>query len=158
MNLPPDGWTRISSSLYYRDPKAAIAWLCDAFGFEVRLVVETGEGGIAHSELVFGDAVIMVGQAGGDRPYQQSPRDTGGNTQGLMVYVDDVEAHCQHARAHGARISDELRVSDYGDEYWSDRSYGATDCEGHRWWFTQRVKTGHPAWSKVRDKLDRHDG
>jgi uncharacterized glyoxalase superfamily protein PhnB len=157
MNALPDGWPRISSALYYQDPKAAIAWLCGAFGFEVRLVVETGGGGVAHSELVFGDGVIMVGTAGA-RPHAQSPRATGGNTQSLMVYVDDVEAHCQRARAYGARIVTEPKMSDYGDEYWSDRAYGAFDCEGHEWWFTQRVKTGNPAWSQVRNKRDSHEG
>ena len=59
---PPD-WPRISSSLYYDDAAAAIDWLCDAFGFEVRLKVE-GEGGrIEHSELVYGDGVVMVAGA-----------------------------------------------------------------------------------------------
>jgi uncharacterized glyoxalase superfamily protein PhnB len=153
MHALPDGWPRISSTLYYQDPKTAIDWLCRAFGFEVRLVVETGEGKIAHSELVCGDGVIMVGTAG-VRGHEQSPRSAGGNTQSLMMYVDDVDAHCQRARAHGARIATEPQISDYGDEYWTDRSYGAFDCEGHEWWFTQRVKTGNPAWSRVRNQRD----
>src|SRR5689334_1929932 len=33
MKPTPPGWPRISSSLYYEDPKAAIEWLCKAFGF-----------------------------------------------------------------------------------------------------------------------------
>lgn len=63
-----------------------------------------------------------------------------GNTQSLMLYVDDVDSHCEQARAHGAKIIDEPKVHDYGEDYWSDRCYGATDPEGHMWWFTQRLR------------------
>jgi uncharacterized glyoxalase superfamily protein PhnB len=63
------------------------------------------------------------------------------NTQCLMFYVDDAEAHCALARAHGARIVEEPAVHDYGDDYWSDRSYGAIDPEGHLWWITQRLRS-----------------
>jgi uncharacterized glyoxalase superfamily protein PhnB len=158
MRPTPDGWPRISSALVYDDPKAAIDWLCRAFGFELRLLVETGDGKVAHSELAYGEGVVMVASAGA-RPHLRSPRQAGGNTQSLMIYVDDVEAHCARAVAHGAKLSQELAVSDYGDEYWSDRSYGAVDPEGHHFWFSQRLTTGDPNWSRVRNKVDKsHHG
>lgn len=154
MKPTPDGWPRIGASIFYDDPKRAIDWLCETFGFEVRLIVETGAGNIAHSELVYGDGLVMVGAT--DETHWKSPRSVGGGTQSLMVFVDDVEAHCAHTKAQGADIFRELAVSDYGDDYWSDRTYGAVDCEGHRWWFVQRLATGNPQWSKVRNKRDRH--
>jgi hypothetical protein len=73
-----------------------------------------------------------------------------------MVIVDDVEAHCAQSKSFGVELFQELKVSDYGPEYWKDRSYGAVDCEGHRWWFTQRLVTGDPEWSKARNKHERH--
>ena len=142
---PPKGWPRISSVVCYQDPHAAIDWLCRVFGFEVRLKVE-GEGGrIEHSELVFGGGLIMVGEEGsGDaRRFETdvlSPLSAGCNTQNLMVYVDDVDTHCETARAAGARIVSEPELHDYGDDYWADRSYGCLDPEGHSWWFTQRIR------------------
>ncbi len=154
MKPVPEGWPRISSALIYDDARAAIDWLCKVFGFELRVLVETGDGVVAHSELVIGEGVIMIAQAGA-RPYYKSPRELGGCTQSLMVYVDDVDAHCAKARAAGALIDSEPRVSDYGVDYWSDRSYGVVDCGGHHWWFTQRLQTGNPSWSKVRNKVDR---
>ena len=154
MRATPDGWPRISASLFYDDPKRAIDWLCNAFGFELRLLVETGDGGVAHSELVFGEGVVMV-SAASKHADARSPMH-GGGTQGLMVYVDDIAAHCERARKNGARVFQELSVSDYGEEFWSDRHYGAFDCEGHRWWFSERIATGNPTWSKVRNRRERH--
>ena len=147
MKAPPAGWPRISAAVFYDDPAAAIDWLCRAFGFEIRLKVEGEDGRIEHSELVFGEGLIMVGGAGGDRPGQErmvSPRSMhGGNTQNLCVVVDDVDVHCARARAAGALIFREPETTDYGDEYWTDRTYGATDPEGHQWFFMQRIRDAH---------------
>ena len=146
MNATPKGWPRLTPALFYDNAATAIDWLCRAFGFEVRLKVEGDNGRIEHSELVYGEGVIMVGQAGANprRPgltFPTSPKSVGGaNTQTLMLYVDDVEAHCSHARAAGATIFMEPEVHDYGPDHWSDRSYGAVDHEGHHWWFTQRLR------------------
>jgi uncharacterized glyoxalase superfamily protein PhnB len=146
MKQVPEGWPRISSALFYEDAAAAIDWLCRVFGFEVRLRVE-GEGGrIEHSELVYGDGLVMVGEASGKAGRTvpvpaASPRAQGGaNTQTLCVYVDDVDAHCERARATGAEIAQEPETHDYGQDYWADRSYRAVDLEGHHWWFMQRVR------------------
>ena len=139
---PPD-WPRISASLYYDDPAQAIDWLCRAFGFEVRLKVEGDGGEIVHSELVYGDGLIMVSEPKTEKfPQTRSPSQVGGgNTINLMVYVDDVEAHCTRAREAGAVVVSELKTSDYGEEYWSDRSYEVRDLGGHHWWFCQRLRS-----------------
>jgi uncharacterized glyoxalase superfamily protein PhnB len=141
MKTTPPGWPRITPALYYQHAAQAIDWLGNAFGFEVRLKVEGDGGRIEHSELTFGDGLIMVGEVQ-KTPGRRSPRALdGGNTQGLMVYVDDVEAHCQRARAAGARIVAEPSTHDYGEDYWSDRGYECEDLEGHRWWFFQRLRS-----------------
>ena len=143
MTSPPEGWPRISTSLFYDDAAAAIDWLVRAFGFEVQERVEDEQGRIVHSQLVLDGGLIMVGQTGlqPDREYQQSPRTVGGvNTQSLAVYVDDADAHCERARAAGAVITMEPATQDYGEGYWVDRSYGALDLEGHHWWFLQRLR------------------
>jgi uncharacterized glyoxalase superfamily protein PhnB len=143
MRPTPAGWPRISTSLYYDDPVEAIDWLCRAFGFEIRLKVEDEGGRIEHSELTFGEGLIMV--AGADKsskfPQIRSPGQVGGaNTQNLMVYVDDVEAHCKRAREAGARIVVEPKTTDYGEDYWTDRGYECEDIGGHHWWFYQRLR------------------
>jgi uncharacterized glyoxalase superfamily protein PhnB len=144
MKATPPGWPRISTAIYYDNAGEAIDWLCRAFGFRVQIKVE-GEGGlIEHSELVYGGGLIMVGdsRSKGERfPYRRSPGEVGGaNTQSMMVYVDDVEGHCQRAREAGAQIVSEPKTSDYGAEYWADRTYECVDLGGHHWWFSERVR------------------
>ena len=127
----------MSSAIYYDDAAGMIDWLCRAFGFDVRLKVESDGGRIEHSELVYGEALIMVAQSGENPrhpklPRGASPRSIGGaNTQCLMLYVDSVEEHCATARAAGATVVEEPSLHDYGADYWADRSYGALDPEGH---------------------------
>jgi uncharacterized glyoxalase superfamily protein PhnB len=137
MKPPPRDWPRLSVSLHYDDARAAITWLTRAFGFEVRIIVD-GEGGrVAHSELTFGEAVVMVSQSTERSP---SPKKAGGSTASMFIYVDDADAHCARARAAGATITRELVTNDYGADYWSDRGYGCTDIEGHSWSFAHRVR------------------
>lgn len=143
MNQSPKGWPRLSASVFCKDAHKEIDWLCTAFGFEVRLNVE-GEGGLVqHSELVFGDAVVMVADERRQKhPGQNvSPLSIGGaNTQSIMLYVDDADAHCERARAAGGVITVEPMVSDHGADYWADKSYQCRDPEGHHWWICERVR------------------
>ena len=148
MKPAPDNFPRLTSGITYQDAAKAIDWLCEAFGFELRLKVEGEPGQILHSELTYGDGVIMVSPEKHDAPNHpwqrsmRSPKSLGGMyTQSIMMYVDDVDAHCARARAKGAVIVQEPSVHDYGDEYWSDRSYGAVDPEGHVWWISERLRS-----------------
>ncbi len=150
MKPTPSDWPRMSSAVVYQDAAAAIQWLCDAFGFEVRLKVEGDKGQIEHSELTYGEGLIMVAQETPEspRPWKRTMRSPkslqGASTQSIMFFVDDADAHCAHARAHGAQIIEEPATHDYGQDYWSDRSYGAADPEGHLWWVTQRLRNPSP--------------
>ncbi len=155
MKIEKPYWPRISPGVYYDEPGAAIDWLCRAFGFTVRLRIDGGNGEVVHSELLLGDGegdgLIMVGGAKnsavqGDRPdrdiRRRSPQSNDGyNTQSLMVYIEDAAAHCERARAAGAKILQEPKLSDYGEEHWADLCYEAQDLEGHRWWFAERVRS-----------------
>lgn len=144
MKPTPKGWPRISTALFYVEPSKAIDFLCDAFGFELVVKIEGDNGRIEHSELKFGEGLVMVGHAGKES-HRSSPKLVGGaNTQSMMIFVDDVEAHCKRARERGAVIAKEPETHDYGEEWFTDRSYEAIDPEGHHFWFTQRLRDGGP--------------
>jgi uncharacterized glyoxalase superfamily protein PhnB len=139
----------ISSALCYRDPKAALLWLEEAFGFEPFMVILDAEDNLAHSEMRFGDGVIMVGNEWSDD--HKSPASLGGkNTQSVHVQLTaehggDIDAHCERARKAGARILQEPETQFYGD-----RAYRAVDPEGHIWTFGQTVQVLTPEqWDKA---------
>lgn len=139
---PPKGWPRISVALFYDDAAGALEWLQKAFGFSERVVIKGPDGSIAHSELEFDGGVVMVAGVSKKMGWD-SPRNLEGkNTQGISMYVDDVDAHCERARAAGAEIVEEPTTRDYGD-----RGYQARDCEGHLWWFGQRLDD--EAWDRA---------
>jgi len=125
----------LMSALCYQDPKAAVAWLERAFGFELFMLIEDGEGALVHSEMRFGDAVVMVGSEWSAD--HKSPRSIGGkNTQTVHIHIDaDVDAHCERAKAAGAEILMEPESQFYGD-----RTYRCRDPEGHIWTVGQTVK------------------
>ena len=125
----------LSSALCYRDPKAALKFLEAAFGFEVVMLIEDGEGALVHSEMAFGDALIMIGNEWTDD--HKSPASIGGkNTQTVHIHVDtDIDAHCARARAAGFEILAEPETQFYGD-----RTYRCRDPEGHIWTVGQTVQ------------------
>ena len=103
------------------------------------MVILDAEDNLVHSEMRFGDGLIMVGYEWSDD--HKSPASLGGkNTQALCVFVDDVDAHAAHTRRAGASIVEGPTTTDYGEEYWADRTYRVQDPEGHQWFFMQRVR------------------
>lgn len=122
----------------YRDPKAALAWLERAFGFEVSMAIDgpPEEPAMGHYEMSSaGAGRIVVGGEWSDRT--RSPANAGGaNTQSVLVRVPEgIDAHCERARAAGAVIAEEPV-----DEFYGDRKYRALDPEGHCWTFAMRVR------------------
>ena len=123
--------------LRYADAPAAIRFLCDAFGFEVRASYEdeTDPRIVHHAELVHGEGVVMLGSAADGRSESlyswMTPRDLGGVTGCIYMVVEDVDAHCLHARNEGAVV-----VAEPHDNVgYPGRGYEALDPEGNVWSF-----------------------
>lgn len=135
---------RITPFIGYEDASAAIDWLQRAFGFvEDRSARYEEEGTITHAELDLGGATIYVSTP---RDYANPARmretselarrayDNPWVIDGHFVEVDDVDTHCERARAAGATILREPEEPGIGH-----RVYSAEDIEGHRWMFGQRL-------------------
>jgi PhnB protein len=133
---PPEGFPRITPYLLYEDLDAAVDWLIGAFGFNEQVRMTGPDGKAVHAELKLGDGVVMMGHPGSD---YQNPKHRGGVTQLVYVYVDDVDKHCEAAKAGGARI-----LNEPADQFYGDRTYGAEDPEGHQWSFAQHVRDVAP--------------
>jgi len=125
----------LTSALSYRDPKAALEFLERAFGFELFMRIDDPEGNLVHSEMRFGDSVVMVGSEWSEET--RSPASIGGKTtQTIHIHVDgDVDAHCARARAAGFEI-----IMEPADQFYGDRTYRCRDPEGHIWTVGQTVK------------------
>jgi uncharacterized glyoxalase superfamily protein PhnB len=115
----------------YRDAPAAIAWLCDTFGFEAQLVVRNEDGSIAHAQLAFGNGMIMLGSAF-DTEYGRllkQPSETGGFvTQSAYLVVNNADLVYGRVLEGGGKILLDIKDEDYGG-----RGFTCSDPEGHVW-------------------------
>ena len=105
--------------LYYPDPGAAAEWLCAAFGFTVRLRI-----GNHRIQMKAGDGCFIIAEG-------TLPADHAHLT---MIRILDANSHHEHARQHGAMITNPPTDHMYGE-----RQYNALDFAGHRWTFTQSI-------------------
>ena len=125
--------------LSYPDVDRAVAWLCDAFGFSVRLRI-----GSHRVQLNVGDGAVVARDM---RPGEST--EVLGLGHSVMIRVEDADAHCRRAKDHGARITQEPATHPFGE-----RQYTAEDLAGHSWTFTQSVVDVHPEdWGGTAEEL-----
>jgi uncharacterized glyoxalase superfamily protein PhnB len=129
----------------YADAAATMDWLERAFGFRQGTRITDKEGVVTHGELEIAGAKVFV--ATPTKDYQGPKRHAESCAaarrwlavpwvvDGVLVYVDDVNAHFRAAKSAGATILSEIETGGAG------RQYRAADPEGHRWMFAQRAKT-----------------
>jgi uncharacterized glyoxalase superfamily protein PhnB len=117
--------------LYYEDVPRAIEWLCGAFGFTEHLRTPPEEDGSIHlAQLNAGEGSVMLRTL---EPGEAA------RTQDILVRIEDADAHCQRARAYGARIVGEPHSCEFGE-----RQYSAEDLGGHHWTFSQTIADVDP--------------
>lgn len=138
----------LTSALVYRAPLAALKWLETAFGFETVLLIEDGEGNLAHAQMRYGDSQVMIGSEWTDA--HRSPASNGGlMSQTVHIHLPadgpSLDEHCARARSAGAVI-----VAEPQDQFYGDRTYRCKDPEGHVWTIGQTVEVLTPqAWDKA---------
>jgi uncharacterized glyoxalase superfamily protein PhnB len=113
--------------LAYADVGQAVDWLCETFGFTVRLRI-----GNHRAQLNVGDCAIVVmdrrGNGGTDRAHA------------VMVRVEDVKQHHAHVSQQiGARVLGPPVDYPYGE-----RQYSVQDPGGHVWTFSQSIADVDP--------------
>lgn len=117
----------------YKDVEEAIAWLTRVFGFRENYRYGEPAGG---SQMLFGGAVMMIQRA---RSGRFIPKEVGGVTQSLTLFVDDVRAHYERSKNAGAKITEELNETGYGEP-----QYAVEDLAGHHWLFSQHARDVSP--------------
>ncbi len=141
---------RIFPMVAYEDAAAAIEWLTQAFGFREREAQRytSDDGTVMHAELERDGAIVMLATPTSDyegprhhREHCEAARRWQDNPwviDGLLVEVDDVDAHHAQAVAAGATVIRPLEDTEEAGM----RLYTAEDPEGHRWMFGQRRTPG----------------
>ncbi len=71
--------------------------------------------------------------------HERRPPRPGEVTHSVIVRVEDVNAHFEHARARGAQI-----VEEPVDHVFGERQYTAEDPAGHQWTFSQTLEDVAP--------------
>ncbi len=123
--------TKLFSTLRYRDPKAAIDWLEQAFNFQPHFVAEEA-GQVVHAQLKLGDDMIMLGPDHADDKYgMHSPLALNGTNQCVYVAIDgNLDEAAYRAQRAGATIVTAPYDTPYGS-----REFTCKDLEGHVWSF-----------------------
>ena len=130
--------------LAYENGPEAMDWLARVFGFRERARMLGEDGRLSHGEMETDGGMIMLATPS---PHYHGPRKHSQESEaarkwlevpyivdGVLVYVDDVEAHYRRARENGATILSPLEAGQEG------KRYRAEDLEGHRWMFMQRQR------------------
>jgi len=113
-------------ALIYRNVKAALAWLENAFGLESRIFDQDDADGIDHAALLHGDGMVLV--------ESERPEDLHGSHTGhgwVYIAIGDLDAHYQRAKAADVEVVNEPHDAAGGTQ----RGYSARDLEGNLWSF-----------------------
>ncbi len=115
--------------LRYRDPAAAVVWLCEAFAFKKHFLAEES-GALVHAQLSLGEALLFLGPDHDDDKYGiHSPLSLNGTNQCVYIATEeDIDDHCLRAQSVGAVVITMPHDTPYGG-----REYSCLDPERHVW-------------------------
>ena len=145
-NPVPEGYHTVIPYLAIDGAAEAIDFYARAFSARERYRMPGPEGSIAHAELEIGDSVLMLSD-----PFPQSqvkpPRQLGGTSAGIFLYVEDVDALFQQAVDAGATVTMPLE-----NTFWGDRFGTVSDPYGHHWSLASHVEDVPPEEMEDRAK------
>jgi PhnB protein len=134
----PEGYNTVTPYIAVDDAAKAIEFYKRAFGAKERVKMEGPPGKISHAELEIGDSVIMLSD-----PFPQSPlktpKEIGGTTASMLLYVEDVDEAVQQAVDAGAKITMEIE-----NQFWGDRFGRVEDPFGQNWQIATHVEDVAP--------------
>ena len=142
----PEGYHTLTPYLAVDDAAQAIEYYKKAFGAKERMRMDAPEGKIGHAELEIGDSVVMLSD-----PFPQAstrpPKELGGTSASVFMYVEDVDAVVKQAVDAGATVTMEV-----ADQFWGDRFGTVADPYGHLWSIATHVEDVPPEQMAERAK------
>jgi PhnB protein len=142
----PEGYHTVTPYLAVDDAGEAIEFYKKAFGAKERVRMDAPGDTIGHAELEIGDALVMLSD-----PFPQSstrsPKELGGTSVSIFMYVEDVDAFVKKAVDAGANV-----VMEIADQFWGDRFGTISDPFGHIWSVATHVEDVPPDEMEKRAK------
>jgi PhnB protein len=142
----PEGYNTLTPYLAVDDAAQAMEYYRKAFGAKERMRMDAPDGKIAHAELEIGDSLVMLSD-----PFPQAttrpPKELGGTSASVFMYVEDVDATVKQAVDAGATITMEV-----ADQFWGDRFGSIQDPFGHSWSIATHVEDVPPEQMAERAK------
>ena len=134
----PEGYNTLTPYLSVDDAAQAIEYYKRAFGAKERMRMDAPDGKIGHAELEIGDSMVMLSD-----PFPHAstkpPKELGGTSGSVFMYVEDVDAVVKKAVDEGATITMEV-----ADQFWGDRFGSIQDPFGHSWAIATHVEDVPP--------------
>jgi PhnB protein len=134
----PEGYHTVTPYLAVDDAAQAIEYYKRAFGAKERMRMDAPDGKIGHAELEIGDSLVMLSD-----PFPQAttrpPKELGGTSASVFMYVEDVDAVVKRAVDEGATMTMEV-----ADQFWGDRFGSLQDPFGHSWSIATHVEDVPP--------------
>ncbi len=134
----PDGYHNVTPYLFVRSAASAIDFYKSVFGATEIMRMPGSNGKIMHAELRIGDSIVMLAD---ENPQTgvMSPQTVGGYSEGLHIYVENVDAVIQKAGECGAKMLRPIK-----DQFYGDRSGSLLDPFGHMWSVATHVEDVAP--------------
>src|SRR5215216_1976356 len=130
----PDRYHTVTPYLAVDNAAEAIEWYKKALGAKERGRMEAPGGAIGHAEVEIGDSVVMLSD-----PFPQAstkpPKELGGTSMSIFMYVEDVDAAVKEAVDAGATV-----LMEVADQFWGDRFGTIQDPFGHTWSIATHVE------------------
>jgi len=142
----PEGYTSATAYLAVDDAAGAIDYYKKAFGAKERVRMDAPGGKIGHAELEIGDSLVMLSDSF-PQATTQPPKELGGTSVGIFMYVEDVDAVVKQAVDAGATETMEV-----ADQFWGDRMGSVLDPFGHLWSLATHVEDVPPEEMEERAK------
>lgn len=113
---PDKGYPRIVPYVLYRDTDTAIEWLESVLEMRLAVRFKIPNGPVAFAELLKDGYSLQVGLR-----EVTSPTEHGNVLSMTLIFVDNVDATCERARAAGGSVIDEPTDNPWGTKASSDR-------------------------------------
>jgi PhnB protein len=130
----PEGYHTLTPYLAVDNAAEAIEFYKRAFRAKELMRMPAPGGKIGHAELEIGDSRLMLSD-----PFPQStaqpPKEVGGTSASVFMYVEDVDAVVKQAVDAGATVTMEV-----ADQFWGDRFGSVVDPFGHVWSIATHVE------------------